>query len=322
MCCQYSNLLRLNRVRCAWRYLLLFTICASGQLTLAQSSDPAFPTPLTSNEVSGSIAPRDPGDARTTRHFYSLTGSAGEIEIEVEANGLEGDVDIFTAADWRPLVKVPLYATGETIKVAKTFFLRRAERLILRIEARAQGDAEGTYRIRFGGSFAPDQAVAAETPLLPTPPPAKGERRTATGARIENERVEIAESEQASKQESPKAKDERSETSLAKKENKEVPAVPAKEEEKRRDEVIDLSNATGAKETSRSGGRAPGRAPITAPLADGKLVLEMQDGSRIEREMRAIRRLTISATQIIIVDLRGRVERIPMAHVIRIAIER
>jgi hypothetical protein len=153
-----------------------------------QSGDLSYPTPIFSNEVTGRITPRDIGDPRRTRHFYTFRGTEGDISVTLESAELRGDVDLFTAGTLRPLLKITIY--GGPTAATRSVYLRRDETLILRVEARAEGEAEGSYRIRLGGSFAPAPAGLAEAP----PPPAlpetsvsgRGTRRvTATGARID-----------------------------------------------------------------------------------------------------------------------------------------
>lgn len=162
--------------------------------TRAQSTDVNFPTPVFSTEVSGRIAARDIGDARRTRHFYTFRGTEGDVSVTVEASDLIGDVDVFTSATLRPLIKFTLF--GDPTRVSKTFYVRSEETLVLRVEARASGDSEGTYRVTFGGSFAPAPASLAnvEEPKLPTLSEStrgSGTRRvTSAGARIEEPKPE------------------------------------------------------------------------------------------------------------------------------------
>jgi hypothetical protein len=172
----------------------------------AQSIDLNAPTPVVSNEIAGSIAPLDLGDARATRFFYTFNGLPGDLELTVESNNLEGDVDIFLANNMRPLTKVTLYAGIGSTRSTKTVYLRRDEPLILRVQARTPNDAEGTYRIRLGGTFrpaarlataegsAPDEPAAANaSPGSPTAGASrKGKRVSSVGARIEEPVVEVA----------------------------------------------------------------------------------------------------------------------------------
>lgn len=174
----------------------------------AQSIDLNSPTPVVSNEIAGSIAALDIGDARSTRFFYTFNGLQGDLELTVESYNLEGDIDIFLASNMRPLTKVTLYAGASANRSTKTVYLRRDEPLILRVQARTPNDAEGTYRIRLGGAFRPAERVATETTAPdestaanPSPTPAaaganrKVRRVSSVGARIEEPVVEVAQEE-------------------------------------------------------------------------------------------------------------------------------
>src|SRR5215218_137015 len=146
----------------------------------AQSSEANFPTPVFSSDVSGRIAPRDVGDPRRTRHFYTFRGAEGDLVVNLETTELIGDVDVFLAAGFRPLVKFTLF--GDAARLTKSFYLRKEETLVLRVEARAVGDVEGTYRISFGGSFLPAppelaNQAAPEAPTLSSTDPRGGSTR-------------------------------------------------------------------------------------------------------------------------------------------------
>ncbi len=189
---------------CAGIFAVLSLVVCGAAPCAAQSSDISYPAPIFSDQVAGRIAARDVGDARRTRHFYTFRGMEGDLVVNVESTELNGDVDIFTATTMRPLVKVTLYG-GAATRATKSVFLRREETLILRVEARAAGDAEGSYRITFGGSFAPAPAGLAQAPETTTPEtssdtPRRGNTRrvTSTGARIEEPRVEAPPAEEAS----------------------------------------------------------------------------------------------------------------------------
>ncbi|SRR6266496_1350576 len=120
----------------------------------AQSIDARSPSAVRANVVVGKIAARDLGDARLTDHFYAFIGTPGDVLITIQSANLNGDVDVFTAGTLKPLLKFGLYAES-TSAVTKGIYLRSREDLILRVEARSPNDDEGTYQVRFGGSFAP-----------------------------------------------------------------------------------------------------------------------------------------------------------------------
>ena len=165
----------------------------------AQSSDARFPTPVSSNEIVDSIPARDLGDSRLTDYFYTFTGLPGDLLITLESKNLNGDVDIFTAGELRPLMKITFYAESTT-SASKNIYLRKRESLILRIEARTPNDDPGSYRIRFSGSFEPIGAgplvAESEKPETNKDTGRAGERKTSrvssVGARIEEPAEEVA----------------------------------------------------------------------------------------------------------------------------------
>ncbi|MDQ3255534.1 MAG: hypothetical protein M3R15_16820 [Acidobacteriota bacterium] len=148
-----------------------------------QSTDVGFPTPVVSNEIVGRIAPRDLGDARLTRYFYAFTGREGDLVITVESANIDGAVDLFTGSTLRPLAKISLYAGASSNKAAKSVYLRREEPLILRVEARTAGDADGNFRIQFEGAFTPLASAETGTTETPATSSAETSRRAASGGR-------------------------------------------------------------------------------------------------------------------------------------------
>src|SRR6266849_1367960 len=87
---------------------ILIAFCA--EFSFAQSTDQSLPTPVLSNEISGTIRALDVGDPRLTRHFYAFEAMPGDLLITVNSRNLNGDVDIFTAVTFRPLTKITIYA--------------------------------------------------------------------------------------------------------------------------------------------------------------------------------------------------------------------
>src|SRR4030095_11816962 len=134
-------------------FCLVLLSFAGGEI-FAQSLNPASPAPIRGTNLQGKIAARDIGESRLNDHYYSFTGTPGDLLITVQSRNLNGDVDVFTAGTLRPLLKLTLYAEN-TAPVIKSVFLRRREDLILRVEARSPNDDQGTYRLAFGGSFEP-----------------------------------------------------------------------------------------------------------------------------------------------------------------------
>jgi hypothetical protein len=178
----------------------------------AQSTDPTFPTPVGSREIDGAIAARDIGDGRLTDHFYGFAGVPGDFYITVRTKNLNGDIDIFTAGELRPLMKITIYAESTTA-VTKNLYFRKNERLILRVEARTPNDEDGTYHISFSGSFEPipGGVLLAESEKQSSErekQPAKsgnrrGTRVSSVGARIEEPEVAVAPTPEPSPMETP-----------------------------------------------------------------------------------------------------------------------
>ena len=193
-----------NKLMVATAALLLLAAAAPLR---AQSNDANYPTPVFTSEIVGRIAPRDVGDPRRTRHFYTFRGTEGDLVVNLETSNLTGDVDVFTATTFRPLVKFTLF--GDAARLTKSFYLRGEQSLVLRVEARAVGDAEGAYRVSFGGSFAPAPAELANAPApaaptLSEPSNREGTRRvTSTGARIDEPRPEPTPEEAAAPRPTP-----------------------------------------------------------------------------------------------------------------------
>ena len=64
-------------VLCATAFSLLVVVGVC-----AQSTDVRSPTPVQTNEIVGTIAARDIGDARLTDYFYTFTGVPGDQGVE------------------------------------------------------------------------------------------------------------------------------------------------------------------------------------------------------------------------------------------------
>ena len=173
------------------RTLGLLACLSCALLAQAQSSDVAMPSPVRTNEVTGTITARDIGDPRLTDHYYAFTGTPGDVLITIDSRNLNGDVDVFTSSGLRPLLKITVYSSNSS-PVTKSIYLRKREDLILRVEARTPNDDEGTYRLNFGGSFEPitsgpllaEAQPAGEEPIA-SAPPRKGRRVSSVGARID-----------------------------------------------------------------------------------------------------------------------------------------
>jgi hypothetical protein len=347
---------------------LLLTLAAAAPLC-AQSSEANFPTPVFSGELGGRIAPRDVGDPRRTRHFYTFRGAEGDLVVNLETAELLGDVDVFLATGFRPLVKFTLF--GDAARLSKSFYLRKEETLVLRVEARAVGDAEGTYRVTFGGSFlpAPPELANQAAPEAPTLSSADrrggGTRRvTATGARIEEPKVEPAPAaETATAEPTPapppaRTTARRSSTNRRGRNTRPAPPKPRAGESAARPKTPESTEPKPAGEAAatptpaekpapapttsrRRGTRTPRRGSARegaaakaaeppaqppagtppAPAPTQRLIIVTRDGETLERDMGAVRRVTVENNQVVIVGRDGKVTRRPLADILKMSIE-
>ena len=150
-------------------FLLLFTISLFVDTAVAQSGSQEFPTPVTSSEISGTIRPRDVGDARLTSYYYQFDGSQGDLFINVVTRNFTGDIDVFIQNGLRPLTKIVVYADLAEQETGRVLYLRKPEKMILRVQGRPPGDDPATFRIKFAGSFvASTQSEPVGEPALPT----------------------------------------------------------------------------------------------------------------------------------------------------------
>ncbi len=137
--------------------ILVLTICA-----IPQSGDAAFPTPVTTNEISGVIPARDIGDPRLTTYYFIFNGNRGDVFINIVTNNFNGQIDIFTAKGQEPRTKITVYADNPEPETGRVIYQRQPERLIVRIQGRTPNDDPATYQLKFAGSFAPITGAAAE----------------------------------------------------------------------------------------------------------------------------------------------------------------
>src|SRR2546421_1695144 len=220
--------IKLNRLLVA-ALVASAVMCALATNTFGQSSDQSLPTAVLTNEINGKIAALDVGDPRATRHFYALGANAGDLLITVDSKNLNGDVDVFTAITFRPLMKTTVYATTQSPQVTKGIYLRTHQILILRVEARTPNDDAGTYHIRFGGSFEPFSGgipVAENTtPAESSPEKSGANRLSSVGATIPRPPAEVTETSEAKPSPEKPAEKTTGEPEAAKKET-EKPIAP------------------------------------------------------------------------------------------------
>lgn len=326
--------------------LTVFTGYAS-----AQSTDIAWPSPVRSNEVMGKIGARDLGDPRLTDHFYAFTGRPGDVLVTVDSRNLNGDIDVFTFTGLRPLLKFTVYA-GSSSPITKSIYLRNQEDLILRVEGRTPNDDDAVYRIHLGGAFQPitsgplaEHEDAMQLATAEEVPGKKGRRVSSVGARIEEPPAEVAEASTPEPtpvvptEPEPKPATSRSpsRSSRARRPTprRSRPAAPAKREETTaKDESESATPVTKpaaepkppavAKRPPRRGPTTRGAARPPAsqePEESGpRLMIETNDGTLVDRYMNSVRRVTVENGQVVVIGKDGKVQRIPLASVVRMTI--
>jgi hypothetical protein len=339
--------------------IVLGGLCAVAADCLAQSSEQTLPTPILTNEVYGKIKPLDLGDPRLTRHFYAFEGSPGDLLITINSKNLNGDVDVFTAITFRPLMKTTVYASSQSGEVTKGIYLRTHQILILRVEARTPSDEPGIYHIRFGGTFERFSggipvAEASTAESEETGQKTGSNRLSSVGATIPRppvEKTETVEAAEAKPSPSPEKAAEKppEETAAAKKPapgtsrrttsrppprrgTRPTPAKPTTSTRKTETAKTETEPPKTETEkpveekptpTEKSSGTTPSspKSKTQEALPAARLIIEEKDGTRIERPMSTVRRVTIEGNAIVIILKTGKIERVAMANVARMSIE-
>jgi hypothetical protein len=148
-------------------FLCIIAILFTAPSAPGQSSTISFPTPIYNNEISGIIRARDIGDSRLTSYFYTFQGNQGDVFMNVVTTNFNGDIDVFLAEGLKPLTKVPVYVDNGDTETGRVIYLRKPEKLILRIEGRSPNDDPATFQIKFAGSFEASRDTVPEGSDLP-----------------------------------------------------------------------------------------------------------------------------------------------------------
>lgn len=133
----------------------------------AQSTTQDLPTPVVSNEISGTIKARDLGDSRITTYYYAINGEQGDLFINLVTHNFTGDIDVFTINGLKPVTKIVVYADYGDVETGRAIYLRKAERLLLRVQGKTPNDDPATFRLKFAGSFVAGKADDATQTELP-----------------------------------------------------------------------------------------------------------------------------------------------------------
>jgi len=316
----------------------------------AQSSDQNFPTPVTSNEINGQIRARDVGDPRLTKYFYVFDGGQGDIFLNVVTRNFAGDIDVFTAETLRPMTKMVIYPDGtSTNETGRLIYLRKGERLLLRIEGRSPNDDPAMFRVKFGGSFiaiaggkeqdAPSigdsqsesgikvnsvGTIVAVTPKtrpakppveIPSSVPVKTTAKTETKAQEKPKAEPVAESEAgASKPVAVVSETSPVATVFDSKKKLEV--------EKKTTEPKSKSTATKIPPVKKAEKTvAPPPEPKIDPLAGIRLIVQLKTGEVIERPMSEVQRFSWDKGILVVIGKDGKASRYSILDILKVTIE-
>lgn len=152
----------------SFKLLVLFCIAVSSAVSYGQSTSQNFPTPVTTNEISGTIPARDIGDSRLTTYYYAFEGVQGDVFLNLVSKNFNGDIDLFMLDGLHPVTKIVIYSDLSENETGRVIYLRKPEKLLLRVQGRTPNDEAASFRMKFGGSFVAlkESDVTAE-PVLP-----------------------------------------------------------------------------------------------------------------------------------------------------------
>lgn len=326
------------------KFTFSLVLLAVASLTaFSQSTEQQFPTPVTINEINGAINPREIGDSRTTTYFYTFNGSQGDLFLNILSVNLNADIDLFIETGLRPLTKIVVYADRGETETGRVVYLRKHEKLLLRVQGRSPNDDPGKFRFKFAGSFV---AAASDSPLPPELPkvpdtiiaearPTPTEPKLADEEKKQTEPVDSAEKSEV--QNPPEAESRKAEaverSEAVADEPKAKPKVVVtdpvgeaaekrSEETKERETRENRSRAETARETARrERDEARRKTETPDPMAAFRLVILFRDGSRIERPMTEVSRFSVDRGTLTVVNKGGTTGRYSMADVVSVTVQ-
>lgn len=318
----------------------------------AQSSNQSFPTPVRTNEISGTIRARDLGDARLTAHFYTFDGDQGDIFINVVTKNFDGDIDVFSADTLRPLTKIVVYSDSSDNETGRVVYLRQAQKLILRIEGRTPNDDPATYRIKFAGSFLLSKEVAvADDPKIDdskrTDDPDVKVNSVGTIVAVKPKPTPKPVEKDVEKPAETVAKADRTPKTTTKPDTRQNPTTTPKNETRKPEVVVtdDLPRTDAAKtdrppvkpktpaspktknpetkkpDTTARSDQKKDKPAEPDPLASVRLIVIFKDGSKIERPMNEILRVSVDKGTLTIIHKDGSIGKYSILDVAKMTIE-
>ncbi len=310
-----------NRIVCQffWGLLLLFFAAIAN----GQSQDSNFPTSVTVPEINGTVRARALGDSRATTYYYAFEGVQGDIFINVVTKNFVGDIDVFLRDGLRPLTKMVIFDSGVN-ETGRLVYLRKAERLLLRVQGRTPNDEAATFRIKFGGSFVSIAATDDEGPptiakeLDKDEDTKPGETKPEIPAKKAAEERKATSASTPPRGGTPTSKDPIRDASTPKKD--EAPGkTSAPDPRGARSAEVKPATPPTRSETAATPKKTNEKPPD--PMASVRLMVLLRDGSVIARQMNEVSRFTVEKAVLIVVLKDGGISRFPMRDVVRVTIE-
>jgi hypothetical protein len=284
------------------RFIPFYIFLLLSPLSLsAQSVEQQFPTPVRNSEISGSIRSRDLGDSRLTTYYYTFDGGQGDLFLNVVTSNLNADIDLFVEQGLRPLTKIVVYADRGDTETGRVIYLRKREKLLLRVQGRTPNDEAGTFRFKFAGGFIAASDDIPDAPELPKAEVTDERARTVTSTgevveRNDPDRVD-EEREAVVRTETPRETVVKTERSRETPPRTERPGVVVTTRERR------AAASTGD------------------PMANFTLVIVFKDGSTTERPMTEVSKFQVDKGVLTVSPKNGNPVKYSMADVVRVGIE-
>ncbi|MEP7212367.1 MAG: hypothetical protein ABI791_04795 [Acidobacteriota bacterium] len=338
-------MIRLIRNKFIFSTLLLTAILsAAGTSADAQSVSQNFPAPVTSNDINGVIPARDIGDSRLTTYYYSFEGGIGDVFVNISTKNFTGDIDIFADNGLRPLSKIVVYADFAENETGRVIYLRKPEKLTLRIQGRSPGDDPASYRIKFAGSFvaSKETGVPAEPELpkvsvqndtgirvnsvgtiiavtpKPKPPEKPADERIADARKAEKEAVN---DEKKLSGDEPKHDKPAPEVVVTEKRAKPVKRAPARTRTPSNPKRTPPAKTATARKESAKPRRSEPEAAAVDPLANIHLVILFKDGKVIERPMSEVFKFSVDKGVLTVISKDGSIGRYSILDVEKLTIQ-
>jgi hypothetical protein len=314
----------------------------------AQSQNQSLPTPVRTNEINGAIKARDIGDPRLTSYFYTFDGAQGDIFVNVVTKNFNGDIDVFTVEGLKSLTKIVVYADSPDSETGRLIYLRKPEKLLLRVEGRSPNDDPATFRIKFAGNFeaikgGPDtpgpempeikaenesgirvNSIGTIIEVIPKPKPTPKE----TVAKVEKKKEVPAEEEKPSDDAEAKVEKEKEPESKPRvlvSENIQPPGrktvTPPKKVPAGKTKPAGKVKPVGTKSPVKPKDESPKESPAPNPLENIHLVILFKDGKKIERPMSEVIRFNVDKGILTIVLKDGTLARHSLLDVEKVTIE-